>query len=497
MAQPLKRSDWLPLARDLAWDFSYVKEEEVFPPELAGRPWLTEAAWKDWEEPFKTSYTEYVTSQSDKDQAVKAVQDLLGRVENLEKLPVDWLNSVKLHAAALPLAEFAATIGNLRAARFGRTTAWRNAALFGALDELRHTQIPLRIMSPFVQWDPQFDWTQKFYHTKNWVAIAARHLFDEILLTADPIEFAVATNFIFETAFTNLQFIGLSSFAQKSGDHLFEKMVKSIQTDEARHAQIGLATAEILVRHDRERVQALVDKWFWRSWLVFSVLTGISMDYLTPVDKRSKSFKELVHEWIIDQFLPSLEALGLKKPWYWDLFMDSTEVFHHMIYASAYTYRATVWFDMVVPGPKERAWLKVKYPKYWDQLDEVWENIARRWEKTDPGVDFGVHGTAIVTFCNMCQMVLCGGTPQQNTATSLSHEGKKYIFCSRPCRWIFEQEKDRYKNHRDIVKRVLHGEAPGNVMAMITQYFDLTYDTWGKDAYRGEYPWLRRPEGKI
>jgi hypothetical protein len=43
------------------------------------------------------------------------------------------------------------------------------------------------------------------------------------------------------------------------------------------------------------------------------------------------------------------------------------------------------------------------------------------------------------------------------------------------------------------VKRVLAGEAPGNLIALLTQYCDLTYDTWGKDVRRGEYPWLVRP----
>ena len=34
----------------------------------------------------------------------------------------------------------------------------------------------LQIMHELVKWDPQFDWTHKFYHTNNWVAVAARHI---------------------------------------------------------------------------------------------------------------------------------------------------------------------------------------------------------------------------------------------------------------------------------------------------------------------------------
>ena len=44
-------------------------------------------------------------------------------------------------------------------------------------------------------------------------------------------------------------------------------------------------------------------------------------------------------------------------------------------------------------------------------IDPVWEQITDRWQQADPGNDFAVHGTAIVGFCNLCQLVLCDGTP--------------------------------------------------------------------------------------
>jgi toluene monooxygenase system protein A len=488
----LPRDRWLDLARKLDWEFTYVNEEDVFPKVTSGEPWLRGTEWQDWEEPFRTSYREYVTGQHEKDAAVYAVKDIIGRIDNYQHLPKGWLDGLKLHSATLPLAEFAAVVGNLRAARFGRASAWRMMATLGALDEYRHTQIPLMVMHELVRFDPQFDWTHKFYHSNNWVAIAARHLADELLLLSDPIEFAIATNFVFETGFTNLQFIGLSSFARETGDHMFEAMIKSIQTDEARHAQIGPAVLATVIKHDPSYVQRLVDKWFWRSWVIFSVVTGFQMDYLTPLEHRKYSFKEFVEEWVIQQFLESLERHGLKRPWYWDTFLESLDYFHHMVYLSAYTYRATVWFNFVLPSPDERHWLMEKYPKSWDQFEPRWQTVVKRWEKSDPGLDFAVHGTAIVSFCDLCQLVLCGGRPDHNTANTMVYDNKKYIFCSDPCRKIFEQEPERYKDHKDLVKRVLAGEAPGNVLELITKYFGLDFDTWGKDTYAGVYPWLNR-----
>ena len=210
----LKREDWLPYARKLDWNFSYVSEEEVYPEVAAGSPWLKHAEWKSWDEPFKTSFSEYVRHQHEKDASVKAVQEAVGNLSDTQKLSSSWLNGLKLHSATLPLAEFAAVVGNLRGARFGRDSAWRSAAILGALDEFRHTQYPC-LMHELVKWDEQFDWTHKFYHSNNWVAIAARHVVDELLLGSNAIEYAIATNFVFETGFTNLQFLSTLGSSSK------------------------------------------------------------------------------------------------------------------------------------------------------------------------------------------------------------------------------------------------------------------------------------------
>ncbi|MFI5298130.1 MAG: toluene monooxygenase [Polyangiales bacterium] len=488
----LKRDDWADLARNLDWDFSYVRESDVYPEALAGSPFLPSAEWCAWSEPFRTTYADYVAGQHRKEEAVAAVRESCGSVEDLERLPIGWRNALKLHLATLPLAEFAAVIGNLRGARFGRTASWRTASTFGALDELRHTQIPLLVASEWVRSDAQFDWTHRFFHTNNWVAIAARHLVDELLLGTDAIEFAIATHFVFETGFTNLQFVGLASLAHDVGDKMFERMVTSIQSDEARHAQIGNPVLEKLIATDSKRAQCLVDKWFWRSWLFFAVVTGFAMDYLAPLEARTRSFKEFVEEWIVHQFLASLRELGLQKPFYWDTFLASLDHYHHMVYAGAYSYRATVWFDLVAPGPAERAWLREKYPASWPAIDPVWEQVADRWRAADPGNEFAVHGTTLIGFCDLCQLVLAGGTPGHNTASTLEREGRRYVFCSAPCRHFFEAEIERYAPHRGLVSRVLAGGAPANLMALLRHSFGLTRDTWGRDAHGGDYAWLDR-----
>jgi len=75
----------------------------------------------------------------------RTLQEHIAR-EDFAKLNRSWLNGLKLHAATMALTEFGAGMGDIRAARFGRDSAWRTMALFGALDEFRHTQIPLLLM---------------------------------------------------------------------------------------------------------------------------------------------------------------------------------------------------------------------------------------------------------------------------------------------------------------------------------------------------------------
>jgi toluene monooxygenase system protein A len=484
------RDGWFDLARKVDWTFRYVREADVYPPLVSGSPWLPHSAWAQWEEPYRTTYTEYVEGQSAKEASVDAVRESVGSIEDFTRLDPAWRSAIKLHAATLALAEFAAVIGNLRAARFGRDSAWRNAALLGALDETRHAQIPLLLMHDLVRADPQLDWIHRFFHTDNWLAIAARHLVDELLILADPIEFAVATNFVFETGFTNLQFIGLSSLAHAAGDKLFEKLLGSIQTDEARHAQMGPAVLEVIVRHDRARAQQLVDKWFWRSWLFFSLVTGFCMDYLTPLPHRTQSFKEFVEEWVLDQFEQSLAAHGLERPWYWPQFLESISTYHHKAYASAYTYRATTWFDFPVPGPAERKWLREKYFPTWDSFAPIWDVIGDRWRKSGPGVEWYTHGTTPIGFCNLCQLVLCNGPADANAARVIEFDGSRYIFCSEPCERIFRAEPERYRDHEGVVKRILGGEAPANLLELVRTYFGLPEAMQGKDSARGRYEWL-------
>ena len=122
-------------------------------------------------------------------------------------------------------------------------------------------------------------------------------------------------------------------------------MISSIQTDEARHSQQGGPTLEILVEHDPRRAQWIIDKTFWVSARLFSILTGPGMDYYTPLPMRKQSYKEFMQEWIGGQFLDQLRDYGLKKPWYWDEFIAGLDTWHHSQHLGVWYWRPTVWWN--------------------------------------------------------------------------------------------------------------------------------------------------------
>ena len=128
----LNRDDWLPLARKLDWRFSYTTEEEVFPEIISGHPWLPHSTWQDWGEAFKTSYREYVQNQHEKDMAVYAVRDAVGRLENEENLATPWINGLKIQqllSGARPSGNRARSGQHARSSRFQATAAIRFKAI--------------------------------------------------------------------------------------------------------------------------------------------------------------------------------------------------------------------------------------------------------------------------------------------------------------------------------------------------------------------------------
>ena len=193
----LNRMDWYDLARTTNWSPKYVAERELFPAELAGDYGLPDDAWEKYDEPYKQTYPEYVKIQREKDAGAYSVKGALERSKIFEHSDPGWKSVIKAHYGAIARAEYAAASAEARMVRFSKAPGMRNMATMGCLDEIRHGQIQLYFPHEHVSKDRQMDWAFKAYDTNEWAAIAARHFFDDIMMTRDAISVSIMLTFSF------------------------------------------------------------------------------------------------------------------------------------------------------------------------------------------------------------------------------------------------------------------------------------------------------------
>lgn len=498
MTLKLKREDWFHIMRDVDWTFSYVDRGTAFPESICGSEEVPAEAWSRWDEPYKVSYMEYVATQREKEAGAYAVKNALQRSKIFDSLEPGWKSAAKLHFGAASGIEYQGVSGEARMGRFGLSPAWRNVAIFGALDEIRHNQISLYFAHEFIAKDPQYDWAQKTHQTEHFAAAAARRLID-CIVHIPVVDIAIALPFTFETGFTNLQFIGLSADALSEGDVSFANMISSIQTDEARHAQQGGPTLEILMEHDPKRAQWIVDKQFWLTAKGFALLTGLATDYYTPLENRRYSYKEFMEEWVMDQFVRNLQDYGLEKPWYWDQFIDSLDIWHHNLNIVIWFYRSTVWWN---PAPgvtkDERDWLQEKYPNWKQHFGDIWDLVADNLGRYQLGA---TYPETIPWLCDMCLLPIgmCGAPNSGYPVRSYTHEyhGKTQHFCSTVCRQIWWADREMV-NHLTFVDRMLAGKIENafrgededfrpDILELLPS-LGMTTEVIGDDAY--DYRWV-------
>ena len=484
----LNRDDWYDTSRDLDWTLSYVEHDAAFPPQDTGVREIPREAWAGWDEPFRVSYRDYVRIQREKEAGVKAVGSALRRAGTYARLAPAHVAASHMHMGAITTAEYMAVTMQSRFCRFAPSTKWRNLGVFGMLDEVRHTQLDLRFSHDLLKEDPRFDWAQKAYHTNEWAIVAAKNFFDDIVLNADCVEAALATSLTVEHGFTNIQFVALAADAMAAGDVNWSNLLSSIQTDEARHAQQGFPTLEILMAHDPARAQRIVDVAFWRSFRLFQALTGPAMDYYTPLEQRKLSFKEFMLEWIVDHHERVLEDYGLKKPWYWDDFLYALDNGHHGLHLGLWFYRPTLfWKPNAGVSRDERAWLVEKYPTWEENWGGHWDQVianltAGRVEDTLP--------QTLPALCSLTQLPLGTAMSRQRLAPATTvRDGRIHHFDSEISKWCFDLEPERYAGHRTVVDRFVAGDIQPPTLEGALAWMGLTPDVMGDDV--DGYRWAR------
>jgi len=484
----LNRDDWYDISRDLDWNLSYVDEGTAFPEEWQGLGGIPKEAFDDWEEPFRVSYREYVRMQRDKDAGVYAVKEAFKRAKTYQKLDDGHKAAAHLHLGGTCGVEQTAVTMQSRFNRFAPSPKWRNIGVFGMLDEIRHAQLDLSFAHDLLKEEPRFDWTQKAFHTNEWGVIAIKHFFDTFMQGMNCVDASISQNLTVEHGFTNMQFIAFAADAMEAGDVSFSNVLSSIQTDEARHAQQGFPTLEILVKYDKQRAQDLLDMSFWRALRLFHVLTGPAMDYYTPLHQRKMSFKEFMMEWIVNHHERTLQDYGLEKPWYWDQFLESLEHGHHALHIGTWFWRPTLWWKPNAGISKEeRAWLNEKYPSWDDSWGYLWDEIGKNCASGN--VEKSLPET-LPSLCNCCQLPLGSALDRHALQQyQTAHNGRLYSFCSEPCQWIFEKDPETYAGHTTVVECFLGGQIEPMNLEGALGWMNLTPEVMGDDCYN--YAWAK------
>jgi Methane/Phenol/Toluene Hydroxylase/YHS domain len=483
----LSRDDWYDIAHELDWTLSYVEEKDAFPAEWTGSGIVPKQSWQSWEEPFRVSYRDYVAVQREKEAAVSGVRETLKRSRIGENLDPAVTAISHFHMGALCMVEQLAVSMLARFARFAPSPRWRNISVFGMLDEIRHAQLHLLFSHDRIRQDPRFDWCQKAFHTNQWAILAIRSFCDDWIMNANCVDATIATNLTLEHGFTNLQFIALAGNAMDSGNIDFSNLLSSIQTDEARHAQQGFPTLEILMRHDPTRAQRIIDVSFWRAFRLFQALTGPPMDYYTPLKKRKMSFKEFMLEWVVEQHERVLRDYGLQRPWYFDTFLRCLDHGHHSLHLGMWFWRPTLfWKPNAGVSRAERRWLNSKYPDWessWGVLwDEIIHNIRNgELAKTLP--------ETLPALCSVTQLPVGTHWDRHHLECFQSrYEGRTYYFDSDVSKWCFDLEPERYAGHLNVVERFVAGLIQPPDLPGLLGWMGVTPEVMGDDVY--DYHWV-------
>ena len=91
----------------------------------------------------------------------------------------------------------------------------------------------------------------------------------------------------------------------------------------------------------------------------------------------------------------------------------------------------------------------------------------------------------------MCQIPISNrpGEAWKARVLQLEHEGRRYNFCTEPCRWIFTTDPERYKHHLTIVDRMYSGEIDPPTLDNVLIYMGIgVVSEGGHDGH--DYRWV-------
>jgi hypothetical protein len=90
--------------------------------------------------------------------------------------------------------------------------------------------------------------------------------------------------------------------------------------------------------------------------------------------------------------------------------------------------------------------------------------------------------------CNLCHFPCIFPEPDNPAIQRLERGGRTFWFCSRGCKWIFEQEPEKYETDYTLTDLIFAGRAPSVTdIESLLEYMGLRPDgSLGGDLYLSE-----------
>lgn len=71
-----------------------MREDELFPEHLSGSRGIPMQVWETYDEPYKTSYSEYVSVQREKDAGAYSIRAALERAAFVDSADPAWVSTM-------------------------------------------------------------------------------------------------------------------------------------------------------------------------------------------------------------------------------------------------------------------------------------------------------------------------------------------------------------------------------------------------------------------
>ncbi|KEF37487.1 phenol 2-monooxygenase P3 subunit [Schinkia azotoformans MEV2011] len=477
------------LTRDLMWEPKDFDMKTVYP--LIEKEGIHIKDPKKWEDPFRMTYNQYVKIQSEKDSIYHSVVNAFEANHGHAKV-VDsrWYEGVKAFAVAVQPAEYQA---HRLMAYIGRNIpieAIRFATFAQAIDELRHAQIEIK---HYAHMSKYYDGLHSYAKTNenHWFNTVPKSFFEDAL-SAGPFEALMAISFSFEYCFTNILFLPFASSAAAVGDEHFAATGKTVQSDESRHMALGMSALKMLLEEDDRNVpivQKWLDKWYWRAYRMFSVVSVI-VDYyprIRPISWK-KAFEIYIEDQVFNGLFKDLRKYGIRLPLHAEDSIKEKEHYSHATMRILDHYKHANVFRTFKLQPDDYEWLASEYPNTFDQY-------YASYYKRQGDHALAVTSPGIPSVCKVCQIPLEFVNPDKPTQqwTQYSeYNGDIHMTCSPGCKHLFESEPQKYMQMWWPAEAYVSGEFGENVPMDLFKYLAFSPEEAGEHySSRDRLRWLQ------